>query len=115
MSTNATASVEDLPEPLGPPPFSIHEDADFVADMAALAPNPKIRDEICAALQSVINRVLAGLDAPGHATLGEGVGEQLLITEGTWTAPALRVVFSVEDEYPKRHIYLHAAAPRDGS
>jgi hypothetical protein len=113
MNPNALASLEDRPEPPGPPPFSIHENADFMADMAALAPHPKIRDEICAAIQCVINRLLAGLDAPGHAVLGEDIDEQLLITERTGTTPALRIVFSVVDEYPKRHIYLHAASVRD--
>lgn len=115
MNTTALSSVEDLPEPPGPPPFSIHEDEDFTADLAALAPNPRVRDMFCDHIQFVVNRVLAGLAVPGHATLGEGVSEQLLITEGTGTIPALRVLFSVLDEYPKRHVNLHAASLRDDS
>jgi hypothetical protein len=99
----------DLPEPTGPPPFSYQEDDDFLSDMTQLAPDERIRDEICESIQFTINRILAGLDVPGHVSLSEGIESQLLVTEGTGVAPALRVVFSVVDEYPKRHIFLHAA------
>jgi hypothetical protein len=101
--------------PLGPPPFSFHEDTDFVADMVALVPSDRIRDEICAHLQSIVNRILAGLDAPGHVTLSGSIGGQLLVTDAIGVAPALRVVFSIVDEYPKRHINFRAAALRDQS
>jgi len=109
---NATSSIEDLPEPLGPPPFSFHENDDFMADLVALVPDDKVRDEVCAHLQCMVNRILAGLDAPGHVTLNRN-GAQLLVTERTGTVPALRVVFSVVDDYPKRHIYFHAVDLRD--
>ncbi|HYP54790.1 MAG TPA: hypothetical protein VEQ41_00605 [Solirubrobacterales bacterium] len=84
-----------------------------MADMAVLAPNARVRDEICEDLQFTINRILAGLEVPGHATLSEGTHSQLLVTQKTGIAPALRVVFSVVDEYPKRHVYFHAAGLRD--
>lgn len=84
-----------------------------MADMEQVAPNAKIRDEICEDLQFTINRLLAGLNVPGHATLSEGIESQLLVTNKTGVAPALRVVFSVVDEYPKRHVYFHAAGPQE--
>ncbi len=101
--------------PLGPQPFSFHEDVEFTADLVAFVPDDKIRDEVRDHLEFIINRILAGLDAPGHVTLSNHVGGQLLVTEETGVAPALRVVFSVMDEYPKRHIYFRAAALRDQS
>jgi hypothetical protein len=101
------------PEPLGPPPFAFHEDAAFLADMSLVAPDDKIRDEICADLQYQINRIFAGLDVPGHSMIEEGIESELLITQKTGIAPALRVVFSVVDEYPRRHVNFHAASLRD--
>jgi len=103
----------DLPEPSAPPPFSFVEDPAFAADMALVAPNEKVRDEICNDLQWTVNRILAGEIPPGLASLGDETNAQLLITQKTGVAPALRVVFSVVDEYPKRHVYFHAAALRD--
>lgn len=102
------------PESSGPPPFAYLEDPAFVADMELVAPNEKVRDEICNDLQWTIKRILVdGEVPPGLASLGDGTTAQLLITQKTGISPALRIVFSVVDEYPKRHVYLHAAALRD--
>jgi len=95
-------------------PFSYLEDPAFAADMALVAPNEKVRDDVCCDLQWTIKRILIdGEVPPGLASLGEDTNAQLLITQKTGIAPALRVVFSVVDEYPKRHVYFHAAALRD--
>jgi hypothetical protein len=82
--------------------------------MALVAPNEKVRDEICNDLQWTINRILQdGETPPGLASLGDETNAQLLITQKTGIAPALRIVFSVVDDYPKRHVYFHAASLRD--
>lgn len=108
------AQDPDLPEPSTPPPFSYLEDPAFAADMALVAPDEKVRDEICNDLQWQIHRILVeGEVPPGLTGLGDGIDSQLLLTQKTGIAPALRIVFSVVDEYPKRHVYFHAADLRD--
>lgn len=104
----------ETPEPSELPPFSYHEDPAFLADMALVAPNEKICDEIVNDLQWQLHRILIeGEVPPGLASLGDDIDSQLLLTQKTGVAPALRIVFSVVDEYPKRHVYFHAAGLRD--
>lgn len=108
------AQDPDLPEPSNPPPFSYLEDPAFAADMALVAPDEKVRDEICNDLQWQIHRILVeGEIPPGLTNLGDDINSQLLLTQKTGVAPALRIVFSVVDEYPTRHVYFHAAGLRD--
>lgn len=96
------------------PPFSFHEDPAFIGDMTVVAPDRDIREDICNDLQWTLTRVLIdGEVPPGLTSLGDDTKAQLIITQKTGVAPALRVVFSVEDNYPKRHVYFHAAALRD--
>jgi len=102
------------PDPSNLPPFAFVEDAAFVADLALVAPDEAIREDIYNDLQWTLNRVLVdGEVPPGLTSLGDGTKAQLIITQKTGIAPALRVVFSVEDNYPKRNVYFHAAALRD--
>lgn len=104
----------EYPDPSSLPPFSFHEDAAFLADMALVAPDSDVRDDICNDLQWTLNRVLVdGEIPPGLSSLAGETSAQLIITQKTGVAPALRIVFSVRDEYPTRHVYFHAAALRD--
>jgi hypothetical protein len=81
--------------------------------MASVVPDDAIREDVINDLEWTLTRALLGLAAPLGLTKLPGVQSQLIVTQKTAISPALRVVFSVEDEPPIRRVNFHAAGLRD--
>lgn len=102
------------PDPLSPPPFDFVKDGGFEADMANIVPDERIRDDVVDSLGWTVTHTLVGVVRPVGITSLTGTGFQLIVTQKTAICPALRVLYSVQDEPPKRRwITFHRASLRD--
>jgi hypothetical protein len=98
------------PDPLSPPPFEFVNEAAFEADMTNIVPNEKVRDDVVDSLGWTITHTLVGLAKPFGITALTGTSAQVIVTQKTAICPALRVLFSVQDEPPKRRWITFLAA-----
>lgn len=98
---------------LSPPPFTSVQDDAFEEDMAAIVPDPYVRDQVVNSMELAITRSILGVGpAIGRAQL-PGLETELLVTETTAICPALRVLFSIKDEPPERLIFFRRAGLRE--
>lgn len=98
---------------LNPPPFTSVQDDDFEADMAAIVPDPHVRDDVVNSMELAITRSILGIGPAIGRTKLPDLETELLITQETAICPALRVLFLVQDEYPARLIFFLRAGLKD--
>lgn len=83
--------------------------------MASIVPDERVRDDVVDSLGWTLTHTLVGgAGRPVGITALSGTDFKLIITQKTAICPALRVLFSVQDEPPKRRwITFHGASLRD--
>lgn len=100
------------PDLLKRPQFEFVNDHSFELDMASIVPDEHVRDDVVDSIGWTITHTLVGDAKPVGMTTLTGP-YKLLITEKKPICPALRVLFSVQDEPPKRRwITFHRASLR---
>ncbi|HYQ79414.1 MAG TPA: hypothetical protein VEP91_09950 [Solirubrobacterales bacterium] len=98
---------------LSPPPFTTVQDDAFEEDMASIVPDQRLRDEVVNSMELAITRSILGVGPAIGRTQLPDLETELLVTQKTAICPALRVLFSVEDEPPERFIFFRRAGLKD--